>query len=890
MRIHSLIIIATFLTALPLNGRILSPEEALSQVGLTSVTNTLNAPTTMDARLPMTLEMTVRDTATDLPMVYTFTDSDGRFLIVSASDAVDPLLGYGYAASDSITMPPSVKAWLDGYVAQIALVESSDAQDDGSSRPDREDISPLLTTHWNQNEPYNNHCPEIDGELTITGCAATAMAQIMNYHKWPVTGTGENSYTWNDQTLSLDFSEISFDWNNMLDSYSASATEEQCAAVADLMYACGISLNTIYGIEGSSAYGFDVATALIKYFGYNPGLSAEIRSYYTTEDWETMIYNDLKNSGPILYMGCPDNYYYGHAFVCDGYQGDGYFHINWGWGGAYDGYFRLSALSPYYTDIKGNTSQYNMDQIAIIGATKDNGQIPNEPIIHCSYVMTASASADDVTLTGVFANWKVTPLTALLGIRAVNAETEEQTTLQSDTYKTFQPGNEVYEYTVNISDLDNGTYRLYPIYIDEDGNTHDVAMIKLQAGYILMDKTDQVNVEVPFAGKIEVSEIELNTPLYRDAAFKISASAVTDITTGLYAGLAPVIVDDNGDIVGAGCTMMTDIRTSKTPIEYTGQWESVPESGDYRLGFAVSYFTVHNPDAPDLDNAMGISYTIISELQPITVGDDAASPELIVNSWDISIGDDDITATVSVTCETGYFADQIYLAIFDENYDNIALFDSQTLFLAEGGTTDTTISGSFSCETGAKYSAALFYYLNDDWYQITALKDFAIGEYVLVADSWSINGDTSDIDKNDISVTVTITCEGGDYSGQISFYIFPDKTSDYIGKFSSPILSIKDGETTEITFNGSFESGESGTTYLAALYYTNIFGKRKKLSSGQYFTIGESSSVSDIRADDETAVPVYYTIQGRRIPDGTELVPGVYIRRTGSTVEKILVH
>lgn len=278
------------------------------------------------------------------PAYYVFASQAPGFMVVSADDVAAPVLGYtDNGAYDETAMPPSMKAWLDDYAVQIAWARENPAPAGARfiSRPEYPTIAPMLKTIWNQDAPFNDQCPKVGTKTCYTGCVATAMAQVINYHKCPAAnGTGSKSYTWNGQTLSFDYAKNSFDWKNMLNSYEDSYTQAQADAVAKLMYACGVSVEMKYGTGSSEAATSKVATALRENFGYRTDTHVEYRKYYDVLGWEKLVYEQLRDFGPVQYSGQSNDG--GHSFVCDGYNAGGFFHINWGWSGMSDGYFLLS--------------------------------------------------------------------------------------------------------------------------------------------------------------------------------------------------------------------------------------------------------------------------------------------------------------------------------------------------------------------------------------------------------------------------------------------------------------------------------------------------------------------------------------------------------------------
>ena len=335
---------------------------------------------------------------TDAKSIYAFNLDGGGFVIASGDSRALPVLGYSATGSiDWDRMPDNMRAWLKSYDQAMATLGNTKEFTDGVSRhgqktrAPREAIGPLLKTLWDQLEPYWNDVPPYDGanpdwkgQPSLTGCVATAMAMVMNYHQWPkdacteipaydLTTAHENvEKVWHIDALP----STTFDWDNMLDNYVTPegiiGTPEQQKAVAKLMRYCGQGVKMAYSPQVSLAYDQDVAEALVKYFGYQNTVQVSQRIYYSIDGWEDLIYSELANGRPVMYGGSSEND--GHAFVCDGYDGNGLFHINWGWGGDSDAYFSLSVLNPYNNTSAGASSDgigYSIDQDAIVGMQPD---------------------------------------------------------------------------------------------------------------------------------------------------------------------------------------------------------------------------------------------------------------------------------------------------------------------------------------------------------------------------------------------------------------------------------------------------------------------------------------------------------------------------------------
>ena len=289
------------------------------------------------------------------------------FVIVAADDRAIPVLGYSdHGTLDAATMPDNFRMWLQIYEEEIAAAaqaqlpqsEETAAQwtalSAGVSLPARATtaVQPLLSTTWDQGSPYNSMCPGSGWSKCPTGCVATAMAQVMKYWSYPAKGCGSHTYTcttYNNQTLSADFGNTTYNWSSMPNSVTSSNT-----AVATLMFHCGVAVEMQYTTSGSGAQTIDpygnnypsAEAAFKSYFGYVSTLKGKRKSSFSESDWISMLKVELDAGRPVMYSGYDEDLTDGHAFVCDGYNSSNYFHFNWGWSGSNDGYFAVSSLNP----------------------------------------------------------------------------------------------------------------------------------------------------------------------------------------------------------------------------------------------------------------------------------------------------------------------------------------------------------------------------------------------------------------------------------------------------------------------------------------------------------------------------------------------------------------
>ena len=276
-------------------------------------------------------------------------DNDQAFVIVAGDDRAEQILAYGDHAFDMNHIPCNVQAWLKEYKTQIEWLASHVADDTAGVAPPRlraparvGSIEPMVTSRWSQDEPYYNLCPEYNGEYCATDCIATAMAQVMYYWKYPEELPPLPGYETSYLLLGLpELPGVRLDWDNMIDSYDNGYTDSQAEAVATLMRYCGQGAFMEYTPEASGASEMEQLAAMVT-FGYNPDAECLYRDNINNDDrWNSMLLEDLVAGRPILY--CGTSWDGGHAFILDGYE-DGLYHVNWGWGGYYDGYYALDAL------------------------------------------------------------------------------------------------------------------------------------------------------------------------------------------------------------------------------------------------------------------------------------------------------------------------------------------------------------------------------------------------------------------------------------------------------------------------------------------------------------------------------------------------------------------
>ena len=476
---------------------------------------------------------------------YVFANGEDKgFTIVSGDDRMPEVVGYSAQGTyDPDHLPANYVGFMKAYQETVEALLKGDAQVSGglaearqwrAERASSAAVAPLLGgIKWNQMAPYNNMCPSYNGtNRAVTGCVATAMAQVMMYYQYPKELKATiKAYT--AKSYGIQIPEISsgatYDWDNMLPDYSKSDyNSAQADAVAKLMYHCGAAVKMNYGpSSGANVTPIILAT----YFGYDADLMQDLtRTVFTLQQWMTLIDNELKAKRPILYSGQSSDG--GHEFVCDGSDGKGLYHINWGWGGYQDGYFDLTILQP----TKGGAGSgsavdgYNRDCSMIIGIAPDNGKV-DEPLASYPQIM----SMDHGGMTGItwtkttrehvlesfqaeantcFVNQSTTDFTGYFayGIKANGTIVLVSNYSRIFTLRAVKPDGGTYgtygknlELTINYP-FPMGINVIYPIYSSDTKNWHICSFSNNQPFIINVDATKLTPVTTPLAATVTAED------------------------------------------------------------------------------------------------------------------------------------------------------------------------------------------------------------------------------------------------------------------------------------------------------------------------------------------------------------------------------------------------
>lgn len=336
-----------------------------------------------------------KSTTAETELYYVFNRGEQQgYVIVSGDDRTPAVLGYTDSGEfDYEQLPVNMRSWLERREMQLEALSSLPESEAPRKASKHDAVAPMVTTHWNQGAPYNDECPMyFTLGRSITGCVATAMAQVLYFQRDKSVREvqadipGYSTWTAHETYGHLQVAGIEegspIDWDNMLESYGSNATAKQKLAVAQLMHYCGVAVHMDYTNTSSGAQSSEVSGAFQNYFGYGSATRYVRASDYTNDQWDNLLYNELAEGRPLYLSGA--NSSAGHAFVCDGYDGNGCFHINWGWGGQSDGYFLLTSLNPSSQGLGGSGDGYSDYEEAVIGCEPDNYMELEMPIANAT--------------------------------------------------------------------------------------------------------------------------------------------------------------------------------------------------------------------------------------------------------------------------------------------------------------------------------------------------------------------------------------------------------------------------------------------------------------------------------------------------------------------------
>jgi len=719
--------LATILTAACASAEPLTPARALARINIAGQTDGSARRIASRALVDATPALTVCNHSKDAEL-YLFTPADGGMLLVSAESETPALIGYSDRFISGAELPPALQMMIEGYAAEIAALRAGDViygNDAHASRADDDlpTINPLCSTLWNQDDPYNRLCPKLSGYTSVTGCVATAMAQVLKVYEYPEKCSGGTfSYNWQSggSTLSLNFDDVTLDWDNMADTYSQTSSDESRTAVATLMMALGYSARMEYNPSASGATGYNLTSGLVRNFDYDCTLAHYSRSWFTRPQWQKMVYDVLASGYPVYYDGATADNTMGHAFVVDGYGGANYFHINWGWGGMSDGYFLLTALDPGVQGIGGASASFDREQGAIFGLKKGrttaSADAPYHFCIDKGFSARISSAALGTSVSFKFtaeynATYNVGPLTAANALPAVKLTKSDGTVynLYPSNYGSVSipplygidpPSN-----VIIPTSLTEGKYTVTPaIYNTSSKKFYDVYYPIGQGGSFEAEVTGgKIYFSSSTTATLTASELKAPETIYTRKAFSLTGKFIGDAAES-YHGPVKAYLRPRGQN-----TRKADLGTFIADVE-PGEnaffsvklvlTDNLIVSGEYDIALI------------DQNNKPIAEGTI-----PVTLVAPDSSGQLKASGLTCtSATREELAFEVTLTASDGNFKGPVYIQVHNRgDYKNYVVdLESPAIEIKNGEKKTITVSGTFDEGViGSEYTAYVHYYRDD---------------------------------------------------------------------------------------------------------------------------------------------------------------------------------
>ncbi len=579
---------------------------------------------------------------------YAFNASatDG-YVLVSGDDRMPAVIGYSDEGKfDADAIPDNMREWLETYAEQVRYVQTHAGVRIQSSTDQTSigNVYPLLgNIKWNQSAPYNNMCPTFNNngttQRTVTGCVATAMAQVMYYHRWPETGTGSNTYTFNlnsDEqqplTLSADFSQSRYDWANMLPSYTGNETTTQNNAVAKLMSDCGVAMDMGYGAS-SGAVTRIAMNRMPKHFRYDKSIKFIMRDAYTLDKWLSIINGELSSNRPVIHTGASNQG--GHAFVVDGCNSNGYYHVNWGWNGTSNGYFVLTDLTPTDQGIGSSEGGYNLRQGLMYNIMPDRGgavsiaSTINEFITNSDKVALGSTAS--LKWNNFYVMWTGDGDAAAR--LALGLTDEAGNVLQVPVFNDLSGFDPKYNYGYPFSmpvpsNLAAGTYYVVPLIAPVKTTNYQKADVsRATAQRIKMEVKDgYANFSYPDDdATLQVTKLEHSDVLAADRPILVKAT-IRNTGEEFVDNLCVALLNSNGAIVGKSVPKNVDVQngaevvleTTVTTLS-TGNFKlAVLRAADYSVVSGVQESVTIGATPPDINMSIVSPLKLTGSVIPTT--------------------------------------------------------------------------------------------------------------------------------------------------------------------------------------------------------------------------------------------------------------------------------
>ena len=835
------------------------------------------------------------------PQYYIYTpDNNKGFVIVSGDDALAPVIGYSteYTGENS-EMPAALVEWLNEYSMYVDDVRAGKAAPaERAAKADKTAIAPMLQTSWDQSAPYNNLCPEVNGQKTPTGCTATAMAQIMKFHEWPITPIKSISWTSNitGKKETIDLTKRTYNWDNMLPHYRNGYTAAQAQEVAQLMVDVGKAIQSSYSPSGTGSSAVYASYALVNTFDYSPDAKVVNRSEYTEEEYISIIRENLEARQPLLYTGHSQSYSSGHAFVCDGIDENDLLHIDWGWSGAFNGYFDMTYMSPEGTGIGGGDGRYNVSQAVIAyihPRGKDEPDTAGTPVVYIMDVVDATASGTPPTLleqtveydnkgvaTTRFAagllNWSHSNINMTMYI---GVEKDGKTNFEKIGDPKVTPFNEDMGYYIYLTAsknqqdkeyLEKGTYKVKVCYSDDNGENIYVAR-GADNGLILEvgDNSVTLRKELP---EVEVTDIKYHTtPQMKGDRLAFDAEFRTNNGKSATVLIVPVINKLQSDNTYSSTQLTSEaaliqVYDDRDILASFSTSYIFPDNGKYFISFKYNIKNQYTDSSMDVDKATlqdiaGRSNDI--DISPLPEGLVLSTTDLSASA--ITYGEKaNITATVkNISTSDDTFTGRLALFAKDNATGKSYLLTSIHVDNMEKGAT-TNISyrtpDYLPVMQPGEHTISIRQADNGRWKEIrqsaaTCIFDIAPTTATIPYINGVMdinNGNDVIVQGNEFVVNATLGCLNADFDGYVRVNV-PFGVHYLVRSEHIPVSIKKDG-TANVTIPCKTKANDNFDRYrLSIIYYDS---KKTKLgdmsnntltySGNGYFWIGDGTAIEEV--------------------------------------------
>ena len=891
------------------------------------------------------------------PQYYIYApDNNKGFVIVSGDDALAPVIGYSteYTGENS-EMPAALVEWLNEYSMYVDDVRAGKAAPaERAAKAGKTAVAPMLQTSWDQSAPYNNLCPEVNGQKTPTGCTATAMAQIMKFHEWPITPIKAISWTSNitGKKETIDLTKRTYNWDNMLPHYRNGYTAAQAQEVAQLMVDVGKAINSSYSPEGTGSNEIYALNGFVNVFNYSKAARVIKRTDVTEDEYVTAIRENLEARQPVMSVGFGINFEGGHAYVFDGIDENDMIHIDWGWNGAYNGYFDMTYMSPDGIGTGGGTGTYNVGQAIIVNiAPSGESDVNSENVGLVEFGIYKPDTDNEKVYTytskysGNAAKFKVS--TFITNRSHSNTQLEfalavkkGDGTFQHLNYGALngdlQPGyytKGYFDFTVDVVNknyynyLEKGTYELKLLYKNAGGEYVEI----ISDQNCLMLDVNETSATLRHAlPDIHVSSVELTTPNPRiGSTIKFNARFMNKNTHNSTVVVAPIIntIRPDGSVISdtlKKATKLFEVIDNRDIFVEFSTSNQFLEIGDCYITFTYNKSTYYER-TNTFNTSLAESVSGKSDTFAINEEDPEGSPAITaITASDITNGSIlNVSATVTNQTYAGYtYSGDLALVLRNTS-------TNQTFTVAEGKATNlgknkaVTLSYKssdyFPTLPAGKYEVMVCETSNNMEripHEVQKTFNITVGESAVPY----INGRTSVCDKQVVAGdSVDVRLMLGSYNGTFDGYVRINTSSGLTPILRSNYIPVTIAEGEKLQLDVACLCGAKATMGKWTLVIKYFDKNKRELGTlsnntftyarNDYFWVGDETAIEEVEsvggatvtvcgstititnADD--ALVTVYSSDGREVYHGTDniiqVASGLYIVTVQNSATKVFV-